>query len=181
MYFILYYIIYYSPENRETNDGSQKCLISLFFFTNSIMIMKIVHKYCIIIEITNNHRTAKNHAIRIQIKWGSKSLKQGKKDIGILQKQPFADVVENRCSLKFHKIHKNSPVLESLFYKVSGLQACEFCKNSKDNFSHGTSGRLLLILVSGLFQKGQIVVTWYKVQKISDTLQWPEATIRVVL
>ena len=38
------------------------------------------------------------------------------------QKQPFADVLQNRCSLKFHNIYRKSPVLESLFNKVAGLQ-----------------------------------------------------------
>ena len=40
------------------------------------------------------------------------------------QKQSFADVFENRRSLKFHNIHRKTPVLESLFNKVSCLQAC---------------------------------------------------------
>ena len=38
-----------------------------------------------------------------------------------IQKQPFADVLQNRCSCKFRIIHRKTPVLESLFDKVAGL------------------------------------------------------------
>ena len=38
-----------------------------------------------------------------------------------VQKQPFADVLRNRCPSKFCKIHRTTPVLESLFNKVAGL------------------------------------------------------------
>ena len=40
----------------------------------------------------------------------------------ISHKHPFADVLENRCSYKFRKIHRKTLVLESLFDKVAGLQ-----------------------------------------------------------
>ena len=36
-----------------------------------------------------------------------------------VQKQPFADVLQNRCSWKFCKIHSKTPMLESLFDKVA--------------------------------------------------------------
>ena len=39
----------------------------------------------------------------------------------ILQKQLFADVLQNRCSWKFRKFHRKTPVLESLFNEVAGL------------------------------------------------------------
>ena len=39
-----------------------------------------------------------------------------------LPKQPFTDVLQNRCSWKFHKILWWTPTLESLFNKVAGLQ-----------------------------------------------------------
>ena len=41
---------------------------------------------------------------------------------------PFADVLQNRCSYKFHNIHSKTPVLESLLKKVVGLKACNFIK-----------------------------------------------------
>ena len=41
----------------------------------------------------------------------------------ILQKQSFAIVLQIRCSWKFRKFHRKTPVLESLFNKVAGLQA----------------------------------------------------------
>ena len=40
------------------------------------------------------------------------------------QKQRFADVLQNRCSIKFHNIHRKTPVLKSPFNKVTGLKAC---------------------------------------------------------
>ena len=45
------------------------------------------------------------------------------------QKQPFADVLQSRCSKKLHNIHRKTPALESLFNKVPVLQACNFIKN----------------------------------------------------
>ena len=42
------------------------------------------------------------------------------------QKQQFTDVIQNRCSYKFLKIHRKTPVLEYLFNKVAGPQACNF-------------------------------------------------------
>ena len=39
-----------------------------------------------------------------------------------LPKQPFTDVLQNRCSWKFHKILWWTLTLESLFNKVAGLQ-----------------------------------------------------------
>ena len=53
---------------------------------------------------------------------------------------------------------------------------CEFCEISKNSFLQNTSEQLLLILVTSLFQIGQITDVWYKFQKVSETffeiLQW---------
>ena len=46
-----------------------------------------------------------------------------------IQEQSFAGVFHKRCSEKFCKIHRKTPVLESLFNKVAGHQACNFIKN----------------------------------------------------
>ena len=40
------------------------------------------------------------------------------------EKQPFADVSQNRCSYKFRKIHREKPVLESIFNTVAGQCIC---------------------------------------------------------
>ena len=37
------------------------------------------------------------------------------------------NVLRKRCSLKFRKIHRETPVLECLFHKVAGL-ACKFLR-----------------------------------------------------
>ena len=37
------------------------------------------------------------------------------------QKQPLADVLQNRCSGKFYWIHWKMPQLKSIFHKVAGL------------------------------------------------------------
>ena len=42
------------------------------------------------------------------------------------RKQPFADVLQNSCSLKFHNICRKITLLESLFNK--SLQGCKFTK-----------------------------------------------------
>ena len=39
------------------------------------------------------------------------------------QKQPFADVLQDRCSKEFRKFHKNILMLESLFDKVADPKA----------------------------------------------------------
>ena len=44
------------------------------------------------------------------------------------EKQPFSDILQKRCSGKFHNIHRKTTVLESLFNKVAGLTACNFIK-----------------------------------------------------
>ena len=44
------------------------------------------------------------------------------------QKQPFADVLQCRCSEKWRNIRRKTPALESLFNKVPVLQACNFIK-----------------------------------------------------
>ena len=44
------------------------------------------------------------------------------------RKQPPAVFCKKSCSLKFRKFHRKTPVLESLFNKVAGLQACNFIK-----------------------------------------------------
>ena len=40
------------------------------------------------------------------------------------KKQPFADVFQNRCSLKFGNAHRKTPVLELLFNIFAGLEDC---------------------------------------------------------
>ena len=39
------------------------------------------------------------------------------------EKRPFTDVLENKYSQKFRNIHREAPVLESLFNKVAGWKA----------------------------------------------------------
>ena len=42
----------------------------------------------------------------------------------------FINVLHCRCSWKFRKIHRTTPVLVSLFDKVAGLQVCNFIKKT---------------------------------------------------
>ena len=44
-----------------------------------------------------------------------------------VQKQLFADVLHDRCSWKFCKIHKKTPMLESLFNKGAHMVSYDFC------------------------------------------------------
>ena len=41
-----------------------------------------------------------------------------------LQKQPFADVFQNKCSYEFRNIHRKTPALEPLLNKVADLTDC---------------------------------------------------------
>ena len=41
-----------------------------------------------------------------------------------MQKQPFADVFQNRCSFKFGNVRRKTPVLELLFNIVPGMEDC---------------------------------------------------------
>ena len=45
-----------------------------------------------------------------------------------LQKQPPEVFCRKKCSEKFCKFHRKTPVLESLFNKVASLHACNFIK-----------------------------------------------------
>ena len=45
-----------------------------------------------------------------------------------LQKQSFADILQNRCSQKFRKFHRKITVLESLLSLYVGLKTCNFIK-----------------------------------------------------
>ena len=45
-----------------------------------------------------------------------------------MQKQPFANVLQNRCSYKFPEIHEKMSMLKSLFNTVRRLKACNFNK-----------------------------------------------------
>ena len=42
--------------------------------------------------------------------------------MGVSEKLLFTDVLQNRCSKKFCNIHRKTPVLESLFNKVTGMK-----------------------------------------------------------
>ena len=44
------------------------------------------------------------------------------------QKQSFADVLQNKCSLTFYKFYRKTSVLESRFNKATALKACIFIK-----------------------------------------------------
>ena len=56
------------------------------------------------------------------------------------QKQPIADIFQNRCSQKSRNIHKKAPVFESLFNKVAGLKtfSCEHCDFLRNTFLYRT-------------------------------------------
>ena len=47
-----------------------------------------------------------------------------------VQKKPPDVFSKKRCSEKFHKFYRKTPVLESLFKKVAGLQGCNFIKET---------------------------------------------------
>ena len=50
-----------------------------------------------------------------------------------LQKQAFADILQNKCSEKIRKFHRKTPVLGAFFNKVWGLEAYNFMKKRRDS------------------------------------------------
>ena len=70
-----------------------------------------------------NYRDCFNAFLVIIVKRQPKTNKLLKWKIN--QKQPFADVFQNRCSEKIRNIHRKTSVLESLFSKLAGLKACK--------------------------------------------------------
>ena len=50
--------------------------------------------------------------------------------IGTSQKQSFTNILQNRCSLKFGKFHRKTPVLDPLFNKVAGLKTRNLIKET---------------------------------------------------
>ena len=62
-----------------------------------------------------------------------------------IQKQPFADVLQDRCSQKFCKTHRKTPVPDFLFCRseacnpikkefLTQVFSCEFCEIFKNTF-----------------------------------------------
>ena len=49
------------------------------------------------------------------------------------EKQPFKDVLENKCSQKIALFTEKRPVLESLLKKVSGIETCNFIAKRLQN------------------------------------------------
>ena len=47
------------------------------------------------------------------------------------QKQPFVDVLKNRCSYSFAKIHRKAPVVELLFHKVAKSDSTSATSNER--------------------------------------------------
>ena len=63
------------------------------------------------------------------------------------QKQPFPGVLQDRCPGKVRRFYKKTPVLQSLFKKVSRNKntpaqvfSCEFCEAFKKPFLQNASG-----------------------------------------
>ena len=50
------------------------------------------------------------------------------RNTSLLQKKLLANILSNKCSLKPHKIHRKTPLLESLFSNVAGLKTWNFIK-----------------------------------------------------
>ena len=51
-----------------------------------------------------------------------------------VQKQLFADVLQNRCSSTFCQIHRKVPILESLFNKVAHVVPYDLCGILKSTY-----------------------------------------------
>ena len=112
-----------------------------------------------------------------------------------LQKQSFADILQNRCSLKFHKFHRKIPVLESLFNKAAVLKTCtllrrdsntgffcEICETFKNTFfTEHLRWPLLKLniyfscrLITYYDRRSRLVQMWtLRKEKRSEKNRWP--------
>ena len=98
-----------SLNNRETVAVYRNTVIKFLQFPGSF----------IIILFLGNIKSTLNEFI---ISWTILSrLLLDLRKLALLQTESFADVLQNSCSYKFHKFHRKTPVLESLFNKIARL------------------------------------------------------------
>ena len=81
----------------------------------------------------------------------------GRGGLNRVQKQSFADVLQNGCSKKFYNIHKKTLVLESLFNKAAGLQDStgvflRILRNVKNTYSEEHLRTVASVKFQDLFQ-----------------------------
>ena len=110
--------------------------VSLFSKSQSFLIKLLVRAslhYCIM------DNTYKKHFFTGALKNLLKFLKQFQKKIHA--KVAILKCIQDRCTEKIRKLHKETPVLESLFKKVSRNKEtpaqvffCEFCEAFKNTF-----------------------------------------------
>ena len=75
-----------------------------------------------------------------------------------VQKQPFADALQNRCSKKFHKTDRKTPVLESLFDKAADLKIFYCIK--KETPTQVFSCKYYEIFMNRFFYKNVILIAY---------------------
>ena len=80
-----------------------------------------------------------------------------------VQKQPFADVLQNRCSLKFHNICKKTPVLQLFLTK---LLTCRPVAYLKSNSSTGVFLCLFQNFKENLFWKTSASGCFWNLMKV---------------
>ena len=80
-----------------------------------------------------------------------------------VQKQPFADVLQNRCSLKFHNICKKTPVLQLFLTK---LLTCRPVTYLKSNSSTGVFLCLFQSFKENLFWKTSASGCFWNLMKV---------------
>ena len=78
----------------------------------------------------------------------------------LYKKRPFADVLQIKCSLKFHNIHRKTPVLENLKETPTWAFSWEYCKIFKNNFFAQHIWWLLLIVLLLFFFE---IILWSEI------------------
>ena len=82
----------------------------------------------------------------------------------MIQKQPFAHILQDRCSKKLCKIHRKTPLLESLFKEVAGLKAWNFIKKRLQYtvfLTHVGIQQILTWKAKSLYHVGFFFSTWF--------------------
>ena len=93
---------------------------------------------CITPDVTTQHNTRQRHVrsllirVKVPINDGQDAQARGRASRAIqqtqkLQKQPFADLLQNECSLKFTNIYRKNTCVRVTCVGVN-IQACNFIK-----------------------------------------------------
>ena len=74
-----------------------------------------------------------------------------------VQKQPFADILQNRCSSKFCKNRRKTPLLESQTETTSQVSFYDFCKTLENTLKPVCTIKIAMANLSQHLKPDQII------------------------